>query len=96
MILIDNTFNISFNKGHMESFQINSTLNGEPVVLTIEYIGDHKRSKQLFNVKKDSVSLATIQVDGRCIVTPQSRNLFNESDIQRLCRQVYKYKGTHN
>jgi hypothetical protein len=76
----------------MKRFQVNTTIQGKPVNLTVETMGESTDSEySFFKVRKDKNWLAVIKMDGECNLVKQGKKLFNEEDIKSLCKEIFMY-----
>lgn len=76
----------------MKRFQVNTTIQGQAVNLTVETMGESTDSEySFFKVRKDRKWLAVIKMDGECSLVKQGKKLFNEEDIKNLCREIFMY-----
>jgi hypothetical protein len=77
---------------NIKRFQINATLKGEPVLLSIETLEAPVQSTYSFySVSKGGERLAVMKMDGECKIESTSDELFDEEDIQNLCTEISRY-----
>lgn len=74
----------------MKRFQVNTSIQGQPVDLTVEEMGAATDSEySFFKVRKGRKWLAVIKMDGECNLVKQDKTVFNEEDIKNLCKEIF-------
>lgn len=76
----------------MKRFQVNTSIQGQHVDLTVEEMGAATDSEySFFKVRKGRKWLAVIKMDGECNLVKQGKTIFNEEDVKSLCKEIFMH-----
>jgi hypothetical protein len=76
----------------MKRFQVNATLRGEPILLSVEPVEAPVQSRYSFySISKGEERLAVMKMDGECKMESTSDEIFDEEDIRNLCTEISKF-----
>ena len=71
----------------MKRFLVNTTIQNEPVTLTVEAM-DASSEHAVFKVRKGKKWLAVINMNGECNMVSSRKQSFSEEAIKKLCHEI--------